>query len=136
MTGTPAPEWGSLRDDLGADVRRVTERARNLSQACLAAPVGQHASRAHAMRVVAQQLAEAAEGVAAREEPAEPGWRELPVLSDLAAGDQLAVVGRDLQAELAGCDPGAAVWARGARRTAFDVVSDVTVALATTRRLL
>ena len=136
VTGTPSREWGSLREDLDADVRRVTDRARNLSQARLAAPVGSHPSRAHAVRVVAQQLAEAAQGIAAREDPTEPGWRDLPVLSDLAVGDQLAVVGRDLIAELAGCEPAAAMWARGARRTAFDVVSAATEALATTRRLL
>lgn len=133
MTGTG---WGPLRGDLEADVRRVTDRVLNLSQARLAAPAEAHPSRASAVRVVAQQLAEAAQGIAAREDPGEPGWRELPVLSDLAVGDQLAVVGRDLLAELAGCEPDASVWARGARRTAFDVVSAATEALATTRRLL
>jgi len=86
--------------------------------------------------VVAQQLAEAAQGIAAREDRTEPAWRELPVLSDLAVGNQLAVVGTDLRAELTGCDPEATVWARGARRTAFHVVRDVSEALATTRRLL
>jgi len=136
VTGTPSRGWGSLRDDLEADVRRATDRARNLSQARLAAPVGSQPSRAHAIRGVAQQLAEAAQGIAAREDPTEPGWRELPVLSDLAVGDQLAVVGSDLLAELARCDPEATVWACRARRTAFDVVSDVSEALATTRRLL
>lgn len=128
--------WGSLREDLEADVRRVADRARNSSQARLAAPAEAHPSRASAVRVVAQQLAETAQGIAAREDVTEPGWRELPVLSDLAVGDQLAVVGTDLLAELAGCEPDAVVWVRAARRTARDVVTDAAQALAATRRLL
>ena len=114
----------------------MTDRLRGLSQARLAAPAGPHPSRAHAVRGAAQQLAEAAQGIAAREDSDEPGWRELPVLSDLTVGDQIAVVGKDLLAELAGCDPDAAVWARGARRTAREVAGAAAENLATTRRLL
>jgi len=128
--------WGSRPDELAADVRRVADRLRGLSQAQLSAPVPPHASRAEVARAAAQQLAEAAEGIAERGAAVEPSWRALPVLSDLAVGDQLAVAGHDLVAEVAGCAPDADVWARGSRRTARDAVTTAADTLAATRRLL
>lgn len=132
----PEPGWGSLPDQVAADVRRLADRLRGLSQARLGGPVPQHGSRADAARGVAQQLAEAAQGLAQRDAPAEPGWRVLPRLTDFAVGDQVAVTGHELLAELAGCGPEVDVWARGARRTARDVVTAAADALAATRRLL
>jgi hypothetical protein len=128
--------WGSRPDELAADVRRVSDRLRSLSEGRLAAPAPPHGSCAEAARKVAQQLVEAAQGLAQRDFRAEPGWRVLPVLPDLAVGDQVAVAGRDLLAELAGCGPQVVVWGRGARRTAVDVVTAAAAALAATRRLL
>jgi hypothetical protein len=137
------PGWGSLPDDVAADVRRLADRLRGLSQARLAAPVPPHASRADAARAASQRLAEAAQGLAARDDPAEPGWRVLPSLGDFAVGDQVAVTGHDLLAELATCDPDAQVWAppatgelTGTRRPALDVVAAAAETLAATRRLL
>lgn len=128
--------WGSLPEAIAADLRRATERLRGLSQAQLSAPAPPHASRAEAGRATAQQLAETAQGIAARDDDAEPHWRALPVLGDFTVGDQLAVVGHDLVAELAGCGPDVDVWARGSRRTAREAVTAAAATLAATRRLL
>ncbi|MGH8891822.1 MAG: hypothetical protein ACRDWY_00710 [Actinomycetes bacterium] len=128
--------WGALRDDLEADVRRVTDRLRSLSLARLAGPVPPHASRADAARAVAQLMAEVAQGLADRHAAREPSWRELPVLSDLAVGEQVAVTGHDLLGELATIRPTESVWSRGSRRTAREVVAAAAAALAETRRRL
>lgn len=129
-------DWEALREDLRADACRVPDRLRGLSQARLAAPVPPQTSRADAARAAAQTLSDAAQGLAERSTGREPGWRPLPRLSDFAVGDQVAVTAADLLAEVSGCDPRDAVWARGALRTAGDVVADAVATLAATRRLL
>jgi hypothetical protein len=129
-------EWGSVREDLAADVRRVADRLRGLSQARLHAPVPPFASRAAAAREVARVLALAAQGAAASDLAHEPAWRQLPALADFAAGDQVAVTGHDLLAALDGVDPAADVWVSGGRRTAREVVAEAAEALAAIRRLL
>ena len=128
--------WGSLRDGLEADARRVPDRLRGLSQARLEAPAAPYASRADAARAAAQRLADAATGLAERSNGHEPHWRALPELSIFAVGDQVAVTAADLLVELAGCDPGDPAWCRGARSTAREVVAGAAAALAATRRLL
>jgi hypothetical protein len=129
-------EWGSVREDLAADVRRVADRLRGLSQARLQGPVPPFASRAAAGREVARVLALAAQGAAASDLAHEPAWRQPPALADFAAGDQVAVTGHDLLAALDGVDPAADVWVPGGRRTAREVVAEAAEALAAIRRLL
>jgi hypothetical protein len=145
-----AGDWaGTVGEDLAADVRRVVERLRTLSQAQLAAPAPPHPSRAAGARAVAQDLATAAQGIEDRASPDEPRWRTLPELADLAVGDQVAVTGHDLLALLRTprspgdhavvgslVDPAETVWAPGSRRTAGEVVADAAARLATLRRLL
>lgn len=128
--------WGVLGEELEADVRRVADRLRSLSQARLAAPAPPHESRADAARAAAQTLAKAAQCLAERESGVEPSWRPLPVLSDFAVGDQVAVTGHDLLAELGAVGPDDVVWGSGSPRTAFEVVTAAAFALAQTRRLL
>lgn len=104
------PGWEPLRDELAADVRRVADRLRTLSQGRLTAPPQEpatsgpaYASRAEAARAVASELvavAAALEAAASGEPAADREGRELPVLSPFAAGDQLAVAGHDLLAAL------------------------------------
>jgi hypothetical protein len=94
-------DWpGAVRAQIEADVRRVAERLRTLSEAQLAAEAPPYPSRAAGGRAVAQVLAEAAQAVEERESGAQPHWREVPVRSDFAVGDQLAVTGHDLLAQL------------------------------------
>ena len=81
-------------EQIAADVRRVADRLRSLSEARLVAGA---ADRSHA---TAQLLADAAATL--EQVPA----RRLPRLGDLAAGDQLAVVGHDLLAALAAAPAG------------------------------
>jgi hypothetical protein len=132
----PDEGWGQLPDELAADVRRVADRLRGLSQARLQGPVPPFGSRAAAAREVARTLAVAAQGLVERGKDDEPAWRLPPDLADFASGDQVAVTGHDLLAALAGVDPAAQIWAPGARRTAREVVAAAAEALAATRRLL
>lgn len=98
--------WGSLVLELEADVRRVSDRLRNLSQTRLAGPVAPpepgcppYGSRVQAARDVAQALADTAASLeAAVGVPSE--LRPVPTLSDFAAGDQVAVTGHDLLAAI------------------------------------
>ncbi|MDQ1603540.1 MAG: hypothetical protein QOE01_1385 [Actinomycetota bacterium] len=120
-----------------ADVRRVADRLRGLSQARLAAPVPGHPSRAAAGRALATRLAHAAQGVEGRGDPAEPTWRDLPELSDFAVGDQVAVTGNDLFRSLAGLPTGTSVWASPGRRVSVGrLLSELGDAVAEARRLL
>jgi hypothetical protein len=129
--------WSAeVRTGLTADVRRVADRLRTLSQAQLAAPVPPYPSRAAGGRAVAQRLATAAQGLEAGAAGDEPRWRDVPALSDFAVGDQLAVTGHDLLAALDEAGPADLVWAPGARRTAISVVTDAADQLAALRRLL
>ena len=136
MPGVPDDDWAPLRDELAADVRRVSDRLRNLSQARLHAPVPPFASRAAASREAARVLAVAAQGIEARTDENEPSWRQPPELADFAVGDQVAVTGQDLLAALDGLDPADTVWAPAARRPARHVVAEAAATLAATRRLL
>jgi hypothetical protein len=132
----PDESWAPLRDELAADVRRVSDRLRTLSATRLAAPVPPFDSRADAAQEAARVLAVAAQGVEDRASAAEPAWRTPQRLADLAAGDQVAVQGHDLLAVLARVDPADEVWAPGSRRTAREVVLGAAETLAATRRLL
>ena len=132
-----AANWpAELRSALEADVRRVADRLRALSQAQLGAAAEPYPSRAAGGRAVAQLLALAAQGVEERSATAEPRWRRVPGLSDLAVGDQVAVTGNDLDAALDEAGPEETVWAPGTRRTALDVVAEAAEHLAALRRLL
>ena len=155
-SGAVSDPWAGVRDELAADVRRVSDRLRSLSATRLASPPapspGQgadFASRAQAGRAAAGALARAAaalEAAAGGPEAAEPApdgpeaaepapegteaaeaapegpdvgrsaeHRQppdlpvLPVLPDLAVGDQVAVTGHDLLAALDLVRPGTAV---------------------------
>jgi len=126
--------WDALLLELGRDIERVADRLRGLSEARLAAAAPPHASRAAAARATAQVLADAAAGLEAG--AGQPLWRELPVLVDLSAGDQVAVTGHDLLAAAGSAAPDDPVWARHGRRTAHDVLAEAADDLAALRRLL
>jgi hypothetical protein len=131
-----AADWGSTRGELAADVRRVADRLRTLSEARLAAPAPPDPSRAAGGRAAAHALAVAAQGIEDRALADEPQWRTVPALSDLAVGDQVAVTGHDLLALLDSAGPEETVWSPGARRTAREVVADATAQLSALRRAL
>jgi hypothetical protein len=104
----PDETWDGLREQLAADLRRVADRLRSMSETRLA---GQPApperggapyhSRAGAARAVAGTLADTAGALeAAASGTAYPGSAVIPELGDLAAADQLQVTGNDLLAAL------------------------------------
>jgi hypothetical protein len=155
VCGLVGDDWpGAVRAQIEADVRRVAERLRTLSEAQLAAEAPPYPSRAAGGRAVAQVLAEAAQAVEERASDVQPQWRALPVSSDFTVGDQLAVTGHDLLAVLpapiapasspppAGdhavpaVQPEETVWAGGTRRTVREVIEDAAAQLAALRRLL
>lgn len=77
-------------DALATQLGRVAERLRTLSLARLQAPVPGWPSRAVAARAVAQRCADVTAAIEGR------AARPLPVLSDLAVGDQVSVCAGDL----------------------------------------
>ena len=99
-------EWTALAEALAADVRRVSERLRHLSQAQLAALVSPatggppYGSRAEAGRAVAQVLVDTALALDATAAGQAPAPRPLPDLADFAVGDQVAVAGHDVRAAM------------------------------------
>ena len=127
---------GAVRAEIEADVRRVAERLRTLSEAQLAAEAPPYPSRAAGGRAVAQTLADAAQALEERDSGAEPRWRDVPALSDFAVGDQVALTGQDLLTAIGSVGPEETVWTRGTRRTAGEVVADAAAQLAALRRLL
>lgn len=73
-----------------AEITRLADRLRSLSDARLRRPLPAGPTAADAAHTLAQRLADAA----ARLEGRAP--REVPRLHDLAVGDQVAVTGQDL----------------------------------------
>ena len=137
----------AVRAEIEADVRRVAERLRTLSEAQLAAaapPLPVPGRRRPHGGPDPRRRRPGARGAGSG---AEPRWRDVPALSDFAVGDQVALTGHDLLAQLPPSTPAAdhavpavgpeeTVWARGARRTAGEVVADAAGQLAALRRLL
>ena len=127
----PVVGWGSLREDLAADVRRVADRLRSLSQTRLARPSPPYPTAADAGRAAASALAACGRGLETVAGGAPPGV-ELPRLSDFAVGDQVAVAGHDLLAVLDAVGPDTPVDGRPARVA----VAEAARLLADVRRLL
>jgi hypothetical protein len=126
----------AARAQLAADVGRVADRLRSLSEARLAAPVPGHSSRAAAGRQLAQALADAGQGVEERASAAEPRWRDVPALSDFAVGEQVAVTGADLLRTLAEVAPDDPVWTRDGLQPAASAAAGAVRLLAEVRRVL
>jgi hypothetical protein len=87
-------------DELDREVRALVDRLRSMSTTKLASRLvpgdRMSPSRAQAARELARRISEAAQAL----EAVGPAWRELPELTDLAVGDQLAVAANDLHAAL------------------------------------
>jgi hypothetical protein len=82
----------SPSDQYAADLERTVDRLRSLALTRLAAPFEPEPSRADAARDLVQRLADRAADLAGHPR------RAVPRLADSAVGDQLAVVGHDLEA--------------------------------------
>jgi hypothetical protein len=137
--------WGSLREDLAADVGRVSDRLRSMSQARLegdlppgdAVELPRWGSRAQAGRGMGTWMSDQALAFeAAAEGRPYPGFRGMPELKVFAAGDQLAVGGHDLLAALGLVAPETVVQMSDERRTARERVELTLRMLADLRRRL
>jgi hypothetical protein len=102
-------DGASLAGRLAEQVARLADRLRSLSDVRLSQALPDGGSRADAAHRLAQQLADAAAGLAG--DPVRP----VPRLDDLAVGDQVAVTGADLVAELRRAAGGAAGGAADGR---------------------
>lgn len=127
----PGEGWGRLRDDLAADVRRVADRLRTLSQTRLGHPAPPYRTAADAGRAAAAALAAAGRDLETAA-GAPPPAAAVPRLPDFAVGDQVAVTGHDLLAALDLVGPDTPVGGRPARA----VVTEALRRLADVRRLL
>jgi hypothetical protein len=106
------PESADVRGRLAEEIRRVSDRLRMLPLARLSAPLPPYGTRAEAGHAVAQRLAEAAQGIEARDAPQPPAWREVPRLAEHGTADLIAVTGQDLLDALASAGADAQVWTR------------------------
>lgn len=112
-------------DRLAWEIKAVAERLRGLSPARLGLPLPPYPTRAKAGHMIAQQLADAAAGVATRAEAGPPAWREMPEIEVFAVGEQVAVAGSDLVTELAGVQDADQIWTRSGRRPVVEVLDEL-----------
>jgi hypothetical protein len=114
--------------ELVADLDRVVTKLRTTPTNRLAAPLpGPFPSRVEAGRALARTLAIAAQGIEEADHPLMPVWRTLPLIADVAVGDQVRVLGHDLVTSLAaGAD---VVWTPAGRADIHDLLRDVTDAV-------
>jgi hypothetical protein len=129
-------EPAGLAERLAVEITRVSERLRTLPLARLSAPLPPHPSRAAAAHALAQRLATAAQGIDCRALPQPPTWRTVPRLADHAAGDQVAVTGRELLDAVTEAGPDCEVWTPTGRGRAAEVVEELVEAMAALRRSL
>lgn len=121
----------SLPDEIG----RVVAKLRTTQGAWLGAPLsGPFPSRAAAGRALALTFAEAAQGIEDAALPAMPVWRPLPVLADLAVGDQVKVVAHDFLVALVAAPT--LVWTPTGRIPVSELLSDVTASVGEVARFL
>jgi hypothetical protein len=130
---------GSCRDNvravaavpssLAADLDSVVKTLRTTPATRLRARLsGPFHSRADAGRALARVLAIAGQGIEDADQPAMPQWRELPLLADLAVGDQVRVLAHDFLAVLPSAPN--SVWTPGGRVPRAELVRDVVSSVA------
>ncbi len=145
MRGEADAGWGSLRADLAADVGRVSDRLRRMSQARLqgelppgdAVELPPWGSRAEAGRGMGTWMSDQAVACeAAAEGRPYPGYRGMPELTFFAAGDQVAVGGHDLLAAMDLVAPETVVQMSEERRTARERIELTLRVLTELRRRL
>ena len=120
---------------LADEIDRVVAKLRTTPGARLAAPLaGPFPSRAAAGRALALTFAEAAQGIEDAALPAMPVWRPLPVLADLAVGDQVKVVAHDFLTALVGAP--SLVWTPTGRLPVSELLLEVTASVGEVARFL
>jgi hypothetical protein len=121
----------SLADEIG----RVVAKLRTTPAGRLGARVtGPFPSRAAAGRALALTLAVAAQGIEDAAAPVMPAWRTLPLLADLAVGDQVSVVAHDFLAALVVAP--SVVWTPVGQAPVSDLLLEVTASVAEVARFL
>jgi hypothetical protein len=120
---------------LADEIDRVVAKLRTTPRARLGAPLsGPFPSRAAAGRALALTFAEAAQGIEDAGAPATPVWLPLPLLADLAVGDQVKVVAHDFLAALVAAP--SLVWTPSGRMPVSELLRDVTASVAEVARFL
>jgi hypothetical protein len=111
-------------DELGAQLARIVGALRTTPlQRLRAACLGRFESRVDAGRALAAALAIATQGIEEAAAVSMPSWRVLPLLADLAVGDQVAVTANDyLRATAAAPDT---VWTPSGRAGLVPAVLEV-----------
>jgi hypothetical protein len=127
VIGNPQP--ASPRRRLAWEIDAVADRFRGLSAARLSRAFPPYESRAAAGRELAQTLADAAAGVANRDDVEAPAARHLPTVGVFAVGEQIAVTGHDLVAELADVADDDLVWWGTERRRTRELIAETVDAL-------
>jgi hypothetical protein len=121
----------SLTDDLANVVSGLRTSSATRLSARLSGPIP---TRAAAGRLLARTLAVAAQGIEDADLRMPPSWRTVPVLADLAVGDQVAVLAHDLITALSA--PPDRVWTPHGLVALSELVRDVAATVAEVKRLL
>jgi hypothetical protein len=137
----PGSAQVGLHDELDAALSRMVSALRTMPPGKLAARLsGPTPTRADAGRLLARTLALAAQAIEEADAATMPSWREVPMLPDLAVGDQVNVMLHDLRTALSGDSLGGAgpdeVWTPQGRVPLTEVLRDVETTTEEVRRLL
>lgn len=121
-----AHEWVK---SLAGLLERLIDRYRRMTERGLLVEVTPSITRADAVRMLAQRLADAARGIELHADGTAPTWHDMPDIGPLSVGDQLAVAVSDLVDACAALPPGAddefPVWTRDGRRALGAVIAEL-----------
>jgi hypothetical protein len=124
VTEPAEPAVPAVAAELQAQLARIVGALRTTPRQRLrAASLGRFASRVDAGRALAVVLATTAQGIEEASTASMPSWRALPLLPDLAVGDQVAVTASDFVRAVAAAP--VTVWTPSGRVELAEAVREV-----------
>lgn len=120
---------GDVGDGVASRADTLSDLSRQCADRLRRLPESRLNKVAPTARELAQLLADAAQGVEARDAQGPPRRRVVPTLNVFALGDQIAVTATDLAVAIDGLDDPQPVWWHGARHPLAEVLSELLAAV-------